>query len=92
MAVKVNWKIISTKDLKKVNKPKKEIKSKSLVWSDVYWIEDVSFDLWVWKVLYVQWPTLTINCYNRNIYKNPKEERQEVKRDINSVRFEKWWK
>jgi len=90
MAVKIDGEIVSTKWLKKANKPTKKAKSKSLVWASVYWIDKENYDLWEWKITKEDnLPTLSIYCYNRNINKNPQHIMETMERDISDISFNK---
>ena len=87
-AVKIDWKIISNRALKLINKPSKAKANKSLIWRSVYWIEKVNFDLYVWEVIWENWDLLKIKCYNRNKFKNPNRDKIIIERDINSITLE----
>ena len=91
MAIKIDWKIVSDKQRKKVKKPNKKKISTSYLWKDVWWI----WDKWDWFPLY-EWTVteevadvLEVQALNRDIKMNPTKEIKNMKVAINKVTLSK---
>jgi len=76
MAVIIDWKLVTQKEIKKLKK-KKPVKknSFSFEWQNVYWIEKPSLHLWEWKVISINKWVARIDALLRNIRVNPNKER-----------------
>lgn len=71
MAIKINWKIVSSKTKKTTEVNKKII---SVVWKEVWWIDWKDLDLYNWTIIEEFEITYKVKGFNRNKYKNPNKD------------------
>jgi hypothetical protein len=88
MAIKLNWKIVSNKDIKKIKKPK-PINKKSLLSMEVYWLEWPRYSLWVWFIVNDMWDKIVVDCLNRDLRINPEQNRTIREINFNKVTLKK---
>jgi len=90
MAIMKDWKIVSIKDLKKINKNKSIKSVKSNIWRDVWWINNKSLNLYCGVIEREDTDTYIVKAFNRNINKNPNKTKEIITIAKNIVNFKKW--